>query len=163
MRAESKALRWLVTVLDEAHSPSQVAGGLAARAHGANRPLADIDVYVPSRYLDRVVELAKPYVTSGPTRYRDQHWDLTFATLEYDGVPIEVAAADDARLFDHRTGTWVPAAVDFAQGKEMEVAGVRLRVMPVEQLVGYKRALGREVDVQDLAELRKAVGDLTDG
>jgi len=162
MSRESEVLRWLVKLLDDARSPYQIVGGLAARAYGASRALVDIDVYVPSESLERVVESAQPHVRSGPIRHRDEHWDLTFAKLEYGGVPIEVAAADDAKLFDRRTATWVSAGVDFARGNEMEVAGVRLRVMPLEQLIEYKCALGRDVDAQDVAELQNAVGDPSD-
>lgn len=35
-----------------------------------------------------------------------------------------------------------------------EIAGVKLPVMPQEDLIAYKLALGRPVDVLDVAEIR---------
>ena len=40
--------------LDAVGVPFQVAGGLAARAHGASCPLHDIDLYVPEGALERL-------------------------------------------------------------------------------------------------------------
>ena len=159
MTGVAGALDWIVGLLEDAGIPFQVVGGLAARAYGATRPLADIDLYVPSAALRRVATLAAPYVTKAPRPHRDAHWDLTFMKLAHGGYQIEIAGADDAMLFDGRTDTWVSAAIVFEHPCTRDVAGVRLPLMPIAQLLEYKRALGREVDVADVAQM-EACGDV---
>jgi hypothetical protein len=48
---------------------------------------------------------------------------------------------------------WREARIDFDLSVERSVAGVRVPVMPLEQLIDYKRRLDREVDRLDIAEL----------
>lgn len=129
-------------------------GGLAARAHGATRPLADIDLYVPDPALPEVAEAIGPYLLRSPVPYQDDDWDLVFLRAEYEGQAVEVAGADSARYRDRRSGEWREADVDWDAGVRRVVEGVEVPVMPLEQLKRYKEALGREVDRRDLAELR---------
>ncbi len=150
---EARALRWIADTLDAARIPYLIAGGLAARAHGATRPLADIDLYVPTARFDEVRRAVAGRIVHGPVRHRDACWDITFLALEYDGCRIEVGAADDARLFDRSSGRWVPAAVDFVRAERMDVLGVPVPVMCREDLIAYKTHLDRPVDRLDRAEL----------
>ena len=151
--SERSALDWIVGVLRRADVPFQVVGGLAARAHGARRPLVDLDFYIPTSRLYDVAGLAAGRVTRLPAPHRDEHWDLTFMKLEYDGRPIELGGADGARYFDRQAGAWREAEIRFDASLEMEIFGIRVPVMPLEQLVEYKRRLDRDVDRQDIAEI----------
>ena len=50
-RAPAQAFRWIVGLLEELAIPFLLVGGLAARAYGASRELADIDFYAPGNRL----------------------------------------------------------------------------------------------------------------
>ncbi|MDX1646919.1 MAG: YdeI/OmpD-associated family protein [Longimicrobiales bacterium] len=148
------ALHWIIGLLDEQQIPYQIVGGLAARAYGARRPLADIDIYVPDEgALDAIGSAAEGHLVATPRRHRDAHWDLTFLELRPHGWTVELAAASSARVWDRRVQTWRPAEIRFELGEERTAAGVDLLVMPRRQLVDYKNGLGRAVDLVDLVEL----------
>lgn len=68
MTDDGQALSWIVEVLRRAEVPFQVVGGLAARAYGAKRPLADLDFYVPTSRLDDVADATAAYVSRLPSR-----------------------------------------------------------------------------------------------
>lgn len=147
------ALSWLVGLLRDLKVQYQVVGGLAARAHGATRALVDIDLYVPDSALATLGVAAEPWVKRPATHHVDQHWDLTFMSLVRDGWTIEIAASDSAFVWDGPNGRWVSAGIDFEAGEVLEMEGIQIRVMPKDQLVAYKKGLGRGVDRMDLEEL----------
>jgi hypothetical protein len=153
MLSETLALQWIIGLLDELEVPLQAVGGLAARTYGAKRPLVDFDFYVPTDALEKVAEAASEYVVRAPRHHRDDDWDITFMTLEYDGQKIELGGADGARYHDRLRGMWEDAAVDFERSVPRSVFGVEIPVMPFEQLASYKRGLDRDVDRRDLAEI----------
>lgn len=147
------ALRWITRELEALGVPFQVVGGTAARAWGARRPVADIDLYVPASALDEVLARLGDRIKRPAERHRDDHWDVTFAKLDYHGQPIEIAVAESARFRDASDGTWYPAAIDFDRSVRRNVMGVTIPVMPRAQLIDYKRRLGRDVDARDIAEI----------
>jgi hypothetical protein len=149
-------LRWIVELLRNLDMPFQAAGGLAAKAYGAQRPLVDLDFYVPSPRLADIARAAAAYLVRPPSRHRDESWDIEFMKIEYGGHEVEFGGADGARFFDRLSGSWSDADIDFGASVRRDVAGVSIPVMPVSRLVAYKRALDREVDRQDLAEIGSA-------
>lgn len=157
MTDDGRALGWIVDVLRRAEVPFQVVGGLAARAYGATRPLADLDFYVPTSRLDDVADATAARVSRLPSPYQDECWDLTFMKLDYEGRQIEIGGADGARYFDRQAGLWREAGIRFDVSVERRIFGILLPVMPLEQLIEYKQRLDRDVDRQDVAEI--VVGD----
>lgn len=150
----ASALRWTASVLEDLDVRWVVAGGLAARAHGATRELHDIDLYVEEGALERILPAVREHHAHGPRRYRDEHWDCLFLEVRYAGEEIELAEAARCR---HRAGPdapWHPAGVEFHRAVRRAVFGVEVPVMPRAALVAYKRRLDREVDRRDLEELR---------
>lgn len=147
------ALRWLRARLEQAAVPFQVVGGLAALAHGARRPLNDVDVYVPGGALGRLRHELAGHVRHGPHRIRDEHWDCYLMRLRHSGVDIELAEASRTRYRRGPEHAWHDAIVDFDRPQVREAFGVELPVMPRARLVAYKRRLGRRVDEEDLAAL----------
>ena len=148
------ALRWIVGLLESLGVPFQAVGGLAARAYGAHRPLNDLDFYVPTDRLADIAAAAGDRVVRPPTSYRDEAWDLTFMRMEYLGCAIELGGADGARLYDRQCGVWRSAAIDFSRSVPRRVLGVEVPTIPRDELVAYKRALGRDVDLSDLDQLQ---------
>lgn len=133
--------------------PFQVVGGLAARAHGATRELNDIDVYVPGGALERLLPELRDHHGHGPVRYRDDRWDCYFVEVHFAGEEIELAEAPRTRYRRGPDHPWREADVDFGASVPREVFGVEVPVMPVEQLVAYKRHLDRLVDREDVRSL----------
>lgn len=150
-------LRWLVSLLERHEVPHQVVGGLAARAWGATRPLHDIDVYVTRRGLDRLLPDLEPWIVRAPGPHDGPHWRLTFLKLLHHGTPVELAVADGACYRNAATAAWEDQAIDFDAGIRREVFGVTVPVISRERLLAYKRALDREVDRRDIAEIAAAV------
>lgn len=148
------ALEWITRVLDRHAVPYQVVGGLAAIAHGATRPLNDIDLYAPLTGNDGLLEEVRHHVVWGPASYRDEAWDLVFMKLAFGGLRIEIGdTSAHPRYFDRRSGRWIDQAIHFARSERRLVFGVEVNVMALEDLVRYKSALGRHVDLQDVAQL----------
>ncbi len=162
MRKPRVALRWIVTMLRRNRVPFQVTGGLAARAYGATRPLADIDLTIPEKSLFQYAHQWNDYIVFGPGRYRDSHWDLSLVTLEFQGQAIDLGS-DQARIFDRHCGKWRAWRSDFSQFDTRMVLGLVLPVEPLQRLVAYKDLLGRECDLKDIAELTKRYPALSPG
>ena len=147
------ALRWIADTLREKDIPFQVVGGLAARAYGATRPLADIDLYVPGACFPDLLPEIDTYLTFGPEPYTDDLWDLTWMALDYHGQKIEIGDGEQVRIFDRRTKLWIDASVDFESVVTKSIFGLDVPVMPKDRLIAYKRCLDRPVDRVDLAAI----------
>ena len=146
-------LEWIEGVLDRLEVPRQYVGGLAARAHGATRPLLDIDLYVPDEALPDIAGAITEHLVRFPVPYQDESWDLVYLRADYHGQAVEIGGADTARYRDTGDGTWCDVEIDYDAGVCLEVEGVAVPVMPLEALAEYKAKLGREVDQRDLEEL----------
>jgi hypothetical protein len=157
-----EALAWIVGVLERHGVPYQVVGGLAARAHGAEWPIVDVDLYVPFDQAHSALEEIRPNVVWGPEHHAGDEWDLTFLKADHGGQRVELGdSSSDPRFFDREKGSWIPQRVDYDAGVRVELLGVRAWVMPEEELVRYKRVLGRPVDLDDVAQIakRRSVGE----
>ncbi len=145
-------LLWAVAELERLGIPHQLVGGAPASLYGVDRPVHDVDFYVPAADLPKLVEAQAHRLIRPPQHHRDEHWDLTFLALEYRGVRVEIAAADAAYRERH-TSLWHDAAIDFADATPVRVRGRMVQVMPVQRLREYKRRLDRPVDRMDCAAL----------
>lgn len=148
-----RALEWVSGLLEELSIPFQVAGGLAAVAHGATRILQDIDIYVPSGALWEIRRRVTTHEIRGPRRVRSERWDCLLLEVRHSGEEIELADAERTRYRGGEGEPWFEADVDFEKAIRLEVFGVELPVMPLDDLVRYKRRIGRDVDLHDVAEL----------
>lgn len=144
----------VVTTLEHVGVPHQLVGGAAAARYGVERPVHDVDLYVPAEDLPRVAAACADRLIRPPHRHRDEHRNLTFLALEAGGVRVEIGGAD-ATYCDARTGMWHGAAIDFADAALMTVRGRTVPVMPAARLREYKRRLDRAVDRKDCAVLAR--------
>jgi hypothetical protein len=150
----SNALRWITNILQEERIPHQVVGGLAARAHGAKRPVLDIDYYIPESGLPKLLLRVEAYITRYPERYVSDLFDVILMVLEFEGQVIELCVAEGAKIFCSEERRWVPEKIDFSDSIKMEVEGVAVPVIPRKRLIRYKRILSRAVDLQDIEEIK---------
>ena len=152
----TSALDWLADLFRDREVRYAAAGGLAARACGATRPLVDLDFYVHGEDLDRVEADLSPYVVQPLTELANEYWDLSLIRLEYAGVPLELSVGEGARYREAKTGTWHDACPDFDDCPERELLGTQIRVMNREALLEYKRRVDRAVDRADVAMIERS-------
>jgi hypothetical protein len=150
MKDSQRAFDWITTLLDELGHSYVVVGGLAANVYGSKRPLCDIDIDVPMFALREIANLAQAYVTFGPSRFRDEQFDIELLTLRYGEQEIDLTAAEDVLLFDRGAAIWRQVPTDLKAGELHEVFGKTVPVMSRDALITYKRMLARDTDLEDV-------------
>lgn len=153
MENKEKALKWIIKKLEEHSIAYQVVGGLAAIAHGSKRELADIDLYISYQSSKNFLDDIKPHIYWGPEHQKDEHWDITYLKIDYEGQKIEIGDSNNAKIFDTRTDAWVSQGIDYSTSERKTALGSSINVMPLSQLLNYKAALNREVDLIDIQQL----------
>lgn len=148
------ALKWITDILKKYQIPFQIAGGLAARAYGATRPLDDIDIDLPEPCFESIFAEISPYTTFGPARYKSELWDLYLLTLNYKGQPIDLSGANTVKIFNKVTGKWQKIPADFSKVETKKVLGLKVPIIPLTELIKYKTVLNREVDRIDVQQIK---------
>jgi hypothetical protein len=151
-----KAFHWIIDLLEKHKVPFQITGGLAAWVYGSDRELSDIDVDVPEEWIAKLFPYVNRYVQFGPRHFKDDHWDLELMRLKYEGQPIDLGGAYHAKVFDCDLKDWVSVPADFTKAEERPIFGRLVPVVARELLLEYKKKLGREVDLLDIAHLEGA-------
>lgn len=154
MKNAKKALLWITDILKQHEIPFQITGGLAAIAYGATRPLEDIDIDIPDDKFDVISEAVKPFVVSGPERFKSDKWNLLLMTLNYEGQLIDLSGADTTFIFSEKTQGWVKLVEDFTQASNKTIFGLSLPVIPRLSLIQYKTILARDVDLIDIEQIK---------
>lgn len=155
MKNTEKAFRWIIGILEKHKIRFQITGGLAARAYGSRRPLADIDIDIPENQFEKIATDVERYVIWGPEKFINDNWDLTLMTLKFFGQEIDICGAS-VKMRDHQSGKWIRNTTDFSKAVTRELYGIRVPVIRKRDLVKYKKILGRNVDVDDLSALKAA-------
>lgn len=152
-----EALGWIVSLLNRYEIPYQIVGGLAAKAYGAERPLVDIDIYIPFDHdgAQAALNEVKPYIVREPLPHHSAAWDLVYLALVYHDVYIEIGdSSSDPRFYNLRDGRWEQQIIDYNASNMMNLYGVEAIVMPKDELLRYKAMLDREVDHLDIEQIR---------
>lgn len=149
------ALAWVIGILDKHLVPYQVVGGLAATIHGGSRAVADIDLYIPEQMLEVVYpDLKTEAVISKPIKhYVEYGWDLSYLQLIYQEQKIEIGLSPQTKIYDDKNNEWVDLNIDYSTSIMKPYQDLTVAVMPVSQLIAYKRILNRAVDLIDISEL----------
>lgn len=142
-----EALKWIVGKLDGMGYEYEVTGGLAAVLYGSGREVADIDIEVRDGVLWRIADECNDYVVFGPIRHFDEYFDVLLMGLEYGGQLIELCGIDSMYIRGEKQ------EVILGEAREIEVGGMVVWVVSKPSLVGYKRLLGREVDLIDIGAI----------
>lgn len=152
-------LDWLADLLTLHAIPWRVTGGLAARSHGATRPLADIDLDLPDEALAALQPALAPFVVDPPHRHRSDSWDLLLCTLDHHGQAVDLAGGSSCRIFDRAHATWKDDPFHPHEVVHREIFGRVVPVVARADLLAYKRALDRDVDRIDVAQIEAATPD----
>ncbi len=152
-RNTEEAFLWIVNILKNHKIPFQITGGLAAKVYGSKRKLADIDIDSSKKYFKILMPEIKNYIKAGPNRYRDKNWDLYSITLKYKGQVIDLCGIENTKIFDCNTRKWVKLRSDISKAVKRKIYGVNVLIQSKDELVAYKKKLGRKVDRTDVRQI----------
>jgi hypothetical protein len=149
---QTNALQWISSLLKKHQIPFLVCGGLAAIGYGSRRKLNDIDLFVPTEYFKRVVNLGMKYISKPARHYREssEGWELEYAQFIYHGVKIEIGNPDGAKIYDRACEQWTPLKLDFSAVESKLLSGIEIPLICRKTLIEYKIKLGRPVDLLDI-------------
>ncbi|PKM88915.1 hypothetical protein CVU83_00895 [Candidatus Falkowbacteria bacterium HGW-Falkowbacteria-2] len=150
MRDTEKAFLWIVNLLRQHRIRFRISGGLAANVYGTKRVLADIDIEVESEAVKVLFGVVKEYVTYGPKMYKDKEFNLLLMTLKYKGQEIDICGIDDLKYFNKQTGQWETQKVKLSSCVRRKVYNRIVPIIPLKDLITYKKKLMREVDIEDV-------------
>ncbi len=152
----------LFSALDRHKVDYLLIGGLAVSLHGVERATMDVDITVAMNpaNLAALIETAKelkltpvlpvPLESLGDIELlRDWHTQrnleaFALRTPELAGVTIDVL------LFPP-----VEFAGMTARAVEFEIAGTAIKVVSIDDLIALKKAVGRPIDISDIAHLQR--------
>lgn len=155
MKDTKKAFHWIIGILKSHNVPFQISGGLAANIYGSTRPLADIDIDISEDKFNDILPDVTPYIISGPERFCNENFDLFVMTLNYAGQKIDICS-DMVKICDAKTGEWHDNSTDFSIYELREIYGMTVPVIKKDDLIKYKKILGRPVDLEDIKQLSQA-------
>lgn len=153
MEKASKALHWIVGILQVQQIPFQIAGGLAAKVYGSTRELDDIDIDIPEESFALIQPFVQSYVIFGPQQFNDENWQIYLMTLDYDGQKIDLGGAYKTKIFNQQGQHWEDLACDLSRAKPSMIFGMEVPVIPLKELTAYKTKLARKVDMMDVQEI----------
>lgn len=157
---ELNALTWITAILKKYKIPFQIAGGFAARAYGSTRPLEDIDIDIPDDKFAVIQQEISQYTIYGPSRYKDERWDILLQRLDYNGQYIDLSGADSTKILNQETGEWQIIVTEFQNVQIINISGLDLPIIRSEDLIAYKSIVAREVDLIDIVEITKSKKDM---
>lgn len=153
MKQTKTALIWIINILQRHDIPFQITGGLAARAYGAVRELADIDIDIPEDKFELIIKEVEPYIVCGPDYFKDDCWNIYLLSLRYKDQDIDLGGAYHTSIYDQKNKTWIKLVTDFSAIEYKEIMGVKLPVIAREELIAYKKILARPVDLLDIQQM----------
>ena len=152
MKNTEAAFHWIIDILERRRIVYKITGGFAARVHGVDRELADIDIDVANESILKIVDDVKPYVIFGPGRYKDDSWDIELMTLKFEGQEIDISGTE-AKIFNQETKRWGPQIGNLQSIEVKKVFGRKIPIESKSSLIAYKSKLTREVDLEDIKQL----------
>ncbi len=150
MKNTEEAFKWIVGLLQENKIPFQLSGGFAAKMHGSDRPLYDIDIEIPDSYFDNLRPLVKNYIVYGPQRYLDETFDLLLMTLKFEEQKIDISGCENDKLYNYITNQWESCETNLNNAVRKEFYSLTIPVIKWQDLVEYKKKIRRPTDLEDI-------------
>jgi hypothetical protein len=146
-------LKIVVEKLDAHGIKYQLTGGIAGNVFGSLWPPHDIDFDVCEADFAKIATLFHSNIKKPPYHYTDQEFDFRLMTLVIDGIEIDFTQIEDS--FGVTTsGERFPFLTDLAKAERHNFMGMKVMVQPLQDIIEYKRKIGRFEDVEDLSNLR---------
>ena len=150
-----EALVWIIRILRKKKIPYQITGGLAARLYGSTRPLADIDIEIHDKDIKKIFPHVKDYVVNGPLHYVDHQFDIYGVFLKYKGQSIDICGTDTQKVFNKPKNKKTSKIINLKKAIRKKVYGLSVKLVPLKDLIDYKKRLARKVDLEDIKQLTK--------
>ena len=155
---QKEVLLYVTQKLNRLNIDYQVSGGTAAILYGVSRETEDIDIDLHKFDIPKVVELFKEYVSEEYHHYSGtdgSDFDLWLLNLEISSVPVEFGQAEGAKIRASGSERWLDLPDTIGQATTIAVENHPIRIQRIDDLIQYKKILGRDVDKFDVAELEK--------
>ena len=148
------ALKWIINVFNKHSINYQLVGGVAAYVYGSERKINDIDFYIDFSELKKIHLEIKKFTTWGPLRWKDENWDITFLKMVYRNQKIEIGDITNCFIYSKKENRWIKQHIDLTDYNNAEVDKIAVKIMKKEKLIAYKSLLEREVDLQDIEQIK---------
>ena len=144
-KAYIHALRWIVKILKRNKIKFNVIGGLAAYIYGSKRMLVDIDLSMSYNNMEKLTKIAEKYVVEKPWNGTSStsQWGGYYMELNYKGIAIEIGEAKNTQFLNKKTKKWERFPDGLEKSVNKRIFGIIISVMPKENLIRYKKKLGR--------------------
>lgn len=145
-----RALHEMLDVLERLSIPYRLTGGVAGNLYGSSWPPHDIDIDVPRDALPRLTAALGDSVIAPVSRCVDEEFDVIVLKAMLDGVLIELVQVEES--YHCVGGVWRASGGDLSCRQSLTWLGRAIWVQPLEEIIAYKRRLGRRADVSDLEQ-----------
>lgn len=145
------ALKWIVGILNENNIPYCIGGGMAVYLYGSDRPVNDIDISISGQYFPTIIPLVKDYIIAGPKHYKNDKWDCTTLSLNYEGQSIDMTDADTLLMSKKDSTGWIRNKEIYQKYPNVvkDVGGINVSLMDPRVLLEYKQELEGEHQESD--------------
>lgn len=154
-RKTKEAFIWIIGLLRKHRIPFRISGGFAVNIYGSARPLADIDIEVPDEKVFILQKDIRKYIIYGPKQYKDNEWDLLLMTLRYKNQEIDIFGVDSWKMHNKIIRKWVRQRNNLFKATRKKVYGCIVPIIPLKDLIDYKRKICTSIDIQDIKALLK--------
>jgi hypothetical protein len=152
-RKTKEAFLWIIRILNKEKVPYHITGGFAARIYGSKRPLADIDIEIHDKDFKKIMPYVEEYVLKGPLNYKDSQFNIYALFLMYKGQRIDICGSDTQKLYDKKRKKWIKQRINFNDSLNKRIYGLSTKVVPLKDLISYKKIIQRRVDLFDIRQL----------
>ena len=154
-RRTKEAFLWIINVLRKNKIPYRITGGFVARLYGSIRPLADIDIEIHDKDIEKILPHVKNYVLRGPLKYIGHQFNIYGLFLKYKGQEIDICGTDTQKIFNKPKNKWTQKIINLKKSVRKKVYGLSVKVVPLKDLIDYKKRISRKVDIEDVRQLTK--------